>query len=203
MGYDLPMTLIPSDILTGLRRRYAEPHRFYHGQAHIDALLAGLANEGRHVSNGAAAELAVWYHDAIYDPAATDNEACSADLLVAEMRALASPAAVSVAELMVRATASHQLPANLPDAVRDDTATFLDLDMAVLGAKPAEYDAYEAGISAEYTPVYGPSAFRAGRAAFLRDMLRRERLFHTDRFHHRLDGAARANLRRALQRLDA
>ncbi|MBL7570773.1 hypothetical protein, partial [Escherichia coli] len=72
------MFSIPAATVAGLRRRYAEPHRAYHGQAHIDALLRGLVNEARHVGNGAAVELAIWYHDAIYDPAAADNEARSA-----------------------------------------------------------------------------------------------------------------------------
>lgn len=192
------MFSILSERLAGLRRRYAEPHRAYHGQAHIDTLLAGLAGEDRHVENKAATELAIWYHDAIYDPSASDNEARSADLLVAEMHGLACPSVVSAAERMVRATASHELPPDLPDALRGDTVTFLDLDMAVLGADPADYDVYEAGIAAEYIPVHGLTNFRTGRAAFLRAMLTRERLFHTERFHHRLDAAARANLRRGL-----
>lgn len=195
------MFSILSECLAGLRRRYAEPHRAYHGQTHVDALLAGLADEGRQVTTMAAVELAIWYHDAIYDPSAADNEARSADLLVAEMSHLACPTVVRAAECMVRATAGHALPPELPDAWRDDTATFLDLDMAVLGAEPADYDAYEAGIAAEYIPVHGLNTFRLGRAAFLRGMLSRERLFHTERFHHRLDAAARANLRRGLRDL--
>jgi predicted metal-dependent HD superfamily phosphohydrolase len=192
------MFSILSGCLAGLRRRYAEPHRAYHGQAHVDALLEGLADECRHVGDRAAVELAVWYHDAIYDPSATDNEARSADLLVAEMKRLACPSVVRAAESMVRATASHELPPDFLDALRDDIATFLDLDMAILGAEPADYDVYEAGIAAEYIPVHGLNNFRVGRAAFLRNMLSRERLFHTERFHHRLDAAARANLRRWL-----
>ena len=195
------MFSILSGRLAGLRRRYAEPHRAYHDQAHVNALLSGLADEGLQVGNMAAVELAIWYHDAIYHPSATDNEARSANLLVAEMYQLACPTVVRAAERMVRATAGHDLPPDFPDAWRDDTATFLDLDMAVLGAEPADYDVYEAGIAAEYIPVHGLNNFRVGRAGFLRGMLNRERLFHTERFHHRLDAAARANLRRGLLNL--
>jgi predicted metal-dependent HD superfamily phosphohydrolase len=99
---------------------------------------------------------------------------------------------------MDRATAGHELPPDVLDALRDDMATFLDLDMAVLGAEPAAYDVYEAGIAAEYIPVHGLNNFRVGRAGFLRGMLSRERLFHTERFHQRLNAAARANLQRGL-----
>jgi predicted metal-dependent HD superfamily phosphohydrolase len=195
------MVSILSERLAGLRRRYAEPHRAYHGQTHIDALLSGLAEAVRHVANRDAIELAIWYHDAIYDPGATDNEARSADLLIAEMHGLACLSLVSVAERMIRATAGHELPPDLSETSRIDTAIFLDLDMAVLGAEPAAYDLYEAGIAAEYIPVHGLNDFRAGRAGFLRGMLGRKRLFQTEHFHHRLDAAARVNLRRGLQRL--
>jgi predicted metal-dependent HD superfamily phosphohydrolase len=196
------MFSILSERLTGLRRRYAEPHRFYHNQVHIDALLGALADESRHIASPAAVELAVWYHDAIYDPGAADNEARSAALLTAEMSDLACSSVVSAAEAMVRATADHDLLMNLPDRLRKDTAIFLDLDMAVLGANAVDYDIYEAGIAAEYVPVHGWTAFRSGRATFLRGMLARERLYHTNRFHLRLDTPARVNLQRALQALD-
>ena len=183
----------------GLRARYAEPHRAYHGQAHIDAMLQGLSALGDAFERPAAVELAIWYHDAIYDPARHDNEARSADLLRAEVSGLADPALLDAAELMVRLTAGHTLPPDVHPAWRTDCALFLDLDLAVLGAPAAEYDAYEAGIAAEFVPVHGINAFRTGRAAFLRALLDRARLFHTDRFHAALDAPARVNLSRALQ----
>lgn len=183
----------------GLRARYAEPHRAYHGQAHVDAMLAGLPLLV--LTGPAAAELAVWYHDAVYDPTARDNEERSAALLLADLHGLVDPAVLDAAAAMIRATSTHALPAGLgPDAAAD-CAAFLDLDLAVLGAPAARYDEYEAGIAAEYVPVHGAEAFRRGRAGFLRDMLARPRLFLTDAAHAALDAAARANLGRALGRL--
>ena len=184
--------------LDGLRRRYAEPHRAYHTQAHVDAMLRGLRDEAGQVTHPDAVELAIWYHDAIYDPAASDNEARSAALLRTELAGLADPALIAAAALMVEASARHRLPEATPDTLRDDAATFLDLDMAILGAAPADYDGYEAGIAAEYVPVHGEAAFRHGRRAFLNATLARDRLFLTDRFHAALDGPARANIARTL-----
>ncbi len=192
-----------ADRLSRLRARYAEPHRAYHAQAHVDALLAGLRALGGAVSGPDAVELAIWYHDAVYDPAAADNEARSADLLRGEMAGLADPDLLRRAELMVRFTADHVLPPGLPPALAEDAALFLDLDMAVLGSDAAAFDAYERGIAAEYLPVRGPERFRAGRADFLRATLARPRLFHTERFHRLHDAAARENLRRALAALSA
>jgi len=183
----------------GLRARYAEPHRAYHGQAHVDALLQGLAGLGAAVTDPTAIEMAIWYHDAIYDPAAWDNEARSADLLRTEMAGLAHPARLDAAELMVRLTAGHALTPQVPAGQRADCALFLDLDMAVLGAVPAVFDDYERGIAAEYVPVHGADAYRTGRAAFLRTLLAPPRLFLTDRFEAALGMAARSNIEGALR----
>ena len=187
--------------LAGLRVRYAEPHRAYHTQAHIDTMLAGLAELGPAVADPAAAELAIWYHDAIYDPAASDNEARSAALLRADMTGLAAPVLLEFAETLVKLTATHDLPDGLPSDLAADAALFLDLDMAVLGSSPAEYDAYERGIAVEYEPVYGRQRFAAGRAAFLSGMLDRPQLFLSRQCQDRFDDAARGNMRRALQSL--
>ena len=165
-------------------------------------MLQAMHARSRDITDPDAVELATWYHDAIYDPASTDNEARSADLLVAEMTGSQSPSSLQTAELMVRATADHIVPAGLPDAVAGDVSIFLDLDMAILGAEPAEYDVYEAGIAAEYVPIHGAAAYRSGRTAFLRMMLARDRLFHTDASHAELDARARANMRRALAGLE-
>ena len=176
--------------------------------------MQGLACGGRHEATGsglqalgdvvvhtAAVELAIWYHDAIYDPAATDNEARSAVLLRAEMDGLADPTLLDQAELLVCATADHALPAHMPAALRPDAALFLDLDMAVLGADRMTFASYERGIAAEYVPFHGLLGFRAGRARFLRGMLKRRRLLLTDRFHLSSDAAARRNMEEALSGL--
>ena len=188
--------------LAGLRQRYAEPHRAYHRQSHIDAMLSGMHSNADLIRDPATVELAIWYHDAIYDPASSGNEAQSAALLRVELAALAHPDLVQAAVRLVEASADHRLPDDVPAGLRADMALFLDLDMAVLGSTAETYDSYERGIAAEYVPVHGLAAFRHGRAAFLRTTLDRHRLFHTDRFHEASDAAARANMRRALLALD-
>lgn len=190
-----------SSRLAGLRARYAEPHRAYHVQSHVDAMLSGLSEAGPAVADPTATELAIWYHDAIYDPARSDNEALSAVLLRTDLAGLADPGLLDRAELLVRLTATHCLPDGLAPQLAGDAALFLDLDMAVLGSSPADYDVYERGIAAEYEPVHGRERFAAGRAAFLSGMLARPRLFLTPRCHDALDAPARANMRQALQRL--
>ena len=61
-----------------LLERYSEPGRHYHDARHVLACLQALDRYPGRIHNSNAIELAIWYHDAIYDPRASDNEARSA-----------------------------------------------------------------------------------------------------------------------------
>lgn len=180
--------------------RYAEPHRRYHTVAHLQAVLGWLAVLGDGVEPEPArrAALAAWFHDAVYDPARADNEERSAALAGTRLAGLGVPAdpAAAVAGL-VRATATHVAPPGDPAV-----ALLLDADLAVLGAPAARYAGYAAAVRAEYAHL-PDDAFRRGRAAVLRDLLARPRLYRTDAAYHRLERAARANLAAELAALAA
>lgn len=185
-----PYALSP-DIESVLAGHYAEPHRAYHNAAHIAEVLRWFDVVGDAIGWQSPRDVydAILFHDVIYDPTRSDNEAKSAEL------ALQHGASERTAEL-VRLTAKH---GSITEA-DSDAAHFLDADTAILGAAPAEFDAYDAAIAIEYKHV-PPDAYRAGRRAFLEKMQARPRLFLTDFFHARLDAAARANLTRAISRL--
>jgi len=142
--------------------------------------------------------LAVLYHDAVYEPGRADNEARSALLARAHIARWLPGAGIDVERVaqLVELTARHgQLQ---PDEVDRDAALFLDCDMAILGASPSRFDAYDHGIAAEYRGRMPAVLYRLNRRRFLKALLGRERIFLSDFFHARLDAAARANLRRAL-----
>src|SRR3546814_18778175 len=94
--------------------------------------------------------LAVLYHDAVYEAGRGDNETRSAELAVAEIAKWLPEASVDasrVAEL-IGLTARHGQfsPSDFGDgAVDDDPRHFIDFDMALLGAEPAVFDAYDPG----------------------------------------------------------
>ena len=125
------------------------------------------------VSDLGAVLAAAFYHDAVYDPRATDNEDQSARLAVRVLGELGwSAARCDTVARLVRATAGH-------DADGDaDCAVLLDADLAVLGAEPAAYQAYVTGVRAEYAHL-DAAAWRTGRAAVLRDLLARRPLYAT------------------------
>src|SRR6185436_9293929 len=63
-----------------LTAAYAEPQRHYHNQQHIAECLAEF-DRARHLTQQPVElELALWFHDAVYEPKASDNEEQSAAL---------------------------------------------------------------------------------------------------------------------------
>ena len=190
-------------ILADLRARLAEPHRVYHGQAHIDALLEAFRARRGTVRDPDAVELAIWFHDAVYRPGAPDNERRSAALLRALLDGAVPAPALAAAERMILATERHAVPDGLPAALAADVAVFLDMDMAILGAAPAAYDGYAAGVAREFVPFVGAAAYGRGRAASLRGTLESGRApVGIDRARGGREGPARSNMRRELAALD-
>ncbi|RLA03140.1 MAG: hypothetical protein DRQ54_11175, partial [Gammaproteobacteria bacterium] len=59
---------------------YNEPQRHYHTLAHIDHCLALFDQCKSLAANPDALEIAVWFHDVIFEPGKHDNEALSARL---------------------------------------------------------------------------------------------------------------------------
>lgn len=82
-----------------------------------------------------------------------------------------------------------------------DTARFLDMDLAILGASCERFDIYEQQIRREYAHV-PPDSYRAGRAAVLRHFAQRTNLYFSEWGQHRFEAKARANLRRSLAALE-
>ncbi|WP_286134427.1 hypothetical protein [Methylobacterium sp. Leaf123] len=179
---------------------YGEAGRHYHGWRHIADLLEGH-DAVRALPDFAgldhdAIDLAIFFHDAVYDTARTDNEWRSAALLLAHAGPAAESGPVRAADAMIQATAAH--------APSDDPATrlMLDLDLAVLGAPRPIYEAYAAAIRREYTAV-PEVAWRFGRAGVLDGFLARPTLYQTHPFRDRFEAAARTNLAAEADRLRA
>ena len=179
------------ELLDELLSRHREPHRRYHTATHVMWVL-------RHVDRIAAAgvepsvdlaavRLAALYHDAVYDPRRTDNEAVSADLAAATAAELGwDTHRCATVHRLVMATAGHS-----PAAA--DEALLVDADLAVLGGEPKDYAAYVAGVRGEYAHVESEQ-WRVGRAEVLRRFLDLPRLFSTEVMHTEREVRAKANL---------
>ncbi len=180
------------DIARELLRRYGEPHRHYHDIRHLAEVLAAVERLAPHADDLDAVRLAAWFHDAVYDPRAGDNEERSAALATA---ALPATLGERVAAL-VRHTATHE-----PVPGDADGAVLCDSDLSILAASPGRYGEYVAGVRQEYAHV-PDHVFATTRGGVLTGLLARERLYLTETAFERWERSARANLRREVITLD-
>lgn len=200
----LPLAL-PQGQLDALRAAYATPPRAYHDFGHVGEVLAHYADvaAGPGWLQPREVALAVLYHDAIYQAGKRDNEARSAQLAVADIAHWIPAVGVDAQRVaaLVTLTAKHgaHKPRDFdPDPAAEDIRHFLDCDMAILGASPGRFDAYNQAIAREYRDAMPAWMFRFNRQRFLRALLASERIYLSDFFHERLEQNARRNLRRAL-----
>ncbi len=182
----------PPLVLETLVEKYSEPARAYHNSAHIDFCLHQLDDVSTHLAEPHLVEMAIWFHDAIYEARAADNEARSAAWAVEVLRtAGAEPHQTQRVRELILAT-SHTQPAT--DA---DMALLLDIDLAILGQAAAQFDQYETAIRQEYAWV-PLERYISGRGQVLQSFLERPRIYTSPHFYRRYEEPARANLARAL-----
>lgn len=168
---------------------HSQSHRHYHNLEHIAEVLKVAGRLRKFAENPNAVQLAVWYHDAVYDPKQRDNEAKSADFArnVLEQLGVSSPIIATVSDLIL-ATAH-----GTPHEWNADVCVLLDADLAILGSGETRYLRYAADIRREYAWV--PDAeYAAARIAVLDGFLARQRIFHTDVMFLEGEGSARRNM---------
>ncbi|PDT73637.1 phosphohydrolase [Bradyrhizobium sp. C9] len=171
---------------------YTAPGRLYHNLAHIEDCLAALARvDGLTVAEREILSEAIWWHDVVYDPTRPDNEERSAQLAEQNVRA---DVRHEVGRL-IRLTKTHDVEAS--DRLG---AILISIDLSILGAEPARYDAYAAAIRQEFIHV-ADADYRAGRAKVLRHFAAREVIFPDAAFAASYDRRARDNLAREIAAL--
>ncbi|HXG12693.1 MAG TPA: hypothetical protein VNK04_23245 [Gemmataceae bacterium] len=184
------------EVLAALIRLYAREGRFYHTLRHVQEVLQVVGNLSSLTADPAAVRFAAWFHDAIYDPRAPDNEERSAVLCEQSLARLGVPRpTAAAAAAMIRATQHHQVLAG-----DRDCQVLLDADLAILGALPPRYAEYAADIRREY--AWMPEAeYRVGRSRVLQAFLRRKPIYFTEPMRAALEERARQNLRAELAAL--
>jgi predicted metal-dependent HD superfamily phosphohydrolase len=174
---------------------YTAPERHYHNLEHLAEMFRVADRLSSQVEDPAALHLAIWFHDAVYDSRAKDNERRSGELAVDLLGPIGVPA--SVIERVVQMIWATQHAADAQPAASRDTRVLLDADLAILGASPERYARYASDIRREYAWV--PDAdYRAGRAAVLEHFLARPRIYLTQLMFDEGEQRARANLRAEL-----
>ena len=178
-----------------LQSLYAQRHRHYHNLQHISECLLEFDQAKPLAGAPVAVELGIWFHDAVYDPHAADNEERSAELA---RRRLAegggTETLLASVGALILATKTHDA------ALHPDAPLMVDIDLSILGQPEKRFWEYEEQIRREYKWV--PKAiFAPKRAEILRRFLARERIYSTTPFFSLYEQAARANLGASIRKL--
>lgn len=185
----------PGDEPDSLLTRYAESHRAYHGLAHLEECFVRYDSAAHLARAPGEVQLALWYHDAVYDPHSDRNEADSAALAEAALRGAGAPAVtVDRVRESILATRHGEPPGP------GDPALVVDVDLGILAAAPDRFAEYERQIRQEYAWV-PEELYRTARRRILEGFLVRPAIYATEWFRERDEPRARENLRQALARL--
>ena len=172
--------------------RYSEPHRHYHTYQHLAECFEKVQDIISLAEHPAEVNIALWFHDVIYDTQRRDNEERSADWARAEARESGASA-----ETAQRIHDLIMFTRHAAEPVGIDAQILVDADLSILGAEPARFQEYETQVRREYAWV--PDAiFRSNRAKILKALLDRPRLYCTAHFRERYEAQARRNLQHSL-----
>lgn len=182
-------------VWTDLINRWGEPHRGYHNLQHLLHVLIvidELAHEGEDLH---ATRLAAWFHDAVYDPQASDNEARSAELAGTSLASLTLDSAlIDEVRALIMMTETHET------AAESGRASLLmhDADLAILGVPAAQYLRYINGVRAEYAHIPDED-FKTARSLILQGFLDRDQIYLLPEARAAYENNARTNIAAELQ----
>ena len=183
---------IAERVFGGLMVLYYGENRAYHNLLHIDRMLLWLDESGEASD---AVELAIWFHDAIYDPQGSQNEAKSAQYFTDHFGSHIDDALGADVERLILATDPTRARSG-----QGDEDLIIDIDLSILGSSPKDYDIYRLSVRSEYSFV-SDTDFSAGRSLILEGFLS-QKIYATE-FFSPLESKARSNLKRELLILQA
>lgn len=184
-------------VYAGLVELYGEPHRHYHTLNHIRHCLREFDRAAGLMDDADAVELALWFHDAIYQPGARDNEQRSAEWFGQWADGGgADPAFQQQVQALIMATTHRQWP------YAGDAGFVVDIDLSSFGLPWAACESDGRLIRAEFATV-ADDQYYPGHLRFLRALQERSTLFCTAFFQQRYEPLARENLARIIAGLQA
>ena len=175
--------------------RYSERHRHYHTLEHVNACLHWLDEVRDRVPDPFAVELALWFHDVVYNARKKDSERISAEYAVSTLSLLKLDKTVrNEVKSLILITQHPSVPAT------ENQRWMVDIDLTILGAESTHYDRYAAQVRQEYGHV-PDELYRMGRKALRQAFLQAPTLYFTEFFQQALESQARLNLQREIDSL--
>lgn len=174
---------------------YSDSARHYHTLMHLEECMTYLSDVRLLCRSPAEVGVALWFHDAVYDPRQTDNEEQSAQWAeqAAQEYKIGKLVSQRIRDLIL--TTKHQV-----QPTDNDAQILCDIDLAILGAPEERFAEYERQVREEYFWV-SDVQFSAGRQHILETLLSRSSIYCTEHFGSLFEEKARTNLKHSLVRL--
>jgi len=173
---------------------YGHRNRHYHNLSHLEFMFEEIDREN---INDVHLEYATWYHDIVYKPGNLSSEMKSSIIANEALNQLGvTQDIITKVCQMIIATKDHSC-----DPIDEVTASFIDVDMSILGSASPVYKQYAESIRKE--AAWLPDIlYRKARLDFLTSLDLRESLFITETFKCKYEHQARQNIEEEKQLLN-
>lgn len=178
----------PKEEYAKLFSMYSEAGRFYHNFEHIKNCLTEFDSVRHLIPQPDLVELAIWYHDVIYNPKAKENEERSAQFAydVCIHTKLTKEFGEKFKELILT-TKHNTIPKEM------ESKFLVDIDLSTLGKPLKEFNKYSSDIRKEYS-FSTEDIYRNGRKKILQAFLDKDSIYLTDFFRDKYELQARNNI---------
>jgi predicted metal-dependent HD superfamily phosphohydrolase len=174
---------------------YSESGRHYHTPRHIEHCLIQFDLSSAEMDDADAVEMAIWFHDLIFDAQAPDNELQSARRFVELAGDSMDEDFKSRVYDLIMATAPPRMPKTT------DQEYMLDIDLSSFGLPWADMLRDSIAVRRESADL-SDADFFPGQRAFLESLVNREHFYFTEYFRSRIEETARSNINRYLENLE-
>ncbi len=183
-----------AEIYGQLKARYMEPHRRYHTPVHIAHCLNQFDLAREHMDEPDAVEMAIWFHDVIYESKSTDNELKSAELFTELAGSNVSAEFNSRVRDLIMVTVHRQLPET------GDEKFVVDIDLSSFGLPWDRFLKDSEGVREEF-PHLSDREFYPGQKVFMESLISRKNFCFTKFFRDRHEDTARDNISKYFDKL--
>lgn len=182
---------------------YNQPGRYYHNLDHINNCLTKFDEVKHLLKEPDVVELAIWFHDAIYEVWADDNEGMSAGLanfFIIHLMGLPRKLANKVAYLIER---TRYFKDGMWKPGTNDSKYLVDIDL--FSGLGGEWHTFHKNweLNNKEFDWKDPNELRRGQLAMFTNFHKRAPLYKTDYFRERYEEQTKSNLERAIKELES
>lgn len=183
-----------ADIAKALLEFYSESDRHYHTLGHIEFCLDLFDQVRGQCKNADEVEMAIWFHDAVYNFPIEDNERLSAEYFMNVSEGCLPEEMRQNIYGQVIATNHRQRP------VDKDQQILVDIDLSSFGRPWQQFVQDGKNVRLELAYLDDAEFYRR-QIAFMKQLVARDYFYNTPWFQSNFEQAARDNLSRYLESL--